>query len=96
MGNSQSAGLLVIAEANIANTCSLHLSQMSFRKSFKIQPGGSRCPTCGEMFDPLITPVMPFCSERCQQIDLGRWFDEEIGLPVEPENEFNEEHASDD
>ena len=69
---------------------------MSFRKSYAIRPRGSRCPTCGEMFDPLITPVMPFCSERCQQIDLGRWFDEEIGLPVEPENEFNEEHASDD
>jgi endogenous inhibitor of DNA gyrase (YacG/DUF329 family) len=30
---------------------------------------------------------MPFCSVRCQQIDLGRWFNEEIGVPLEPEDE---------
>lgn len=28
---------------------------------------------------------MPFCSERCRQIDLGRWLGEEYGLPLEPE-----------
>ncbi len=27
---------------------------------------------------------MPFCGERCRLIDLGRWLDEEIGVPVEP------------
>ena len=26
---------------------------------------------------------MPFCCERCRYIDLGRWLDEEHGLPVE-------------
>ena len=26
---------------------------------------------------------MPFCSERCRQIDLGRWLDEGYGLPWE-------------
>jgi hypothetical protein len=41
------------------------------------------CPTCGRAFASEQTPVMPFCSIRCQQIDLGRWFNEEIGLPVE-------------
>ena len=30
------------------------------------------------------TTAMPFCSERCRLIDLGRWLDEEIGVPVEP------------
>ena len=29
---------------------------------------------------------MPFCSVRCKQIDLGRWLDEEIGIPIEPED----------
>lgn len=38
---------------------------------------------------------MPFCGTRCQQIDLGRWFGEEIGLPVEPEDEFGEQPSSD-
>lgn len=28
---------------------------------------------------------MPFCSVRCQQIDLGGWLNEEIGLPIEPD-----------
>jgi uncharacterized protein len=42
-----------------------------------------KCPTCGEPFDPRATPAMPFCSERCRLIDLGRWLNEEIGLPVE-------------
>lgn len=30
---------------------------------------------------------MPFCSERCRLIDLGRWLDERYGLEVEPEEE---------
>ena len=49
-----------------------------------------RCPTCGQRFFAEETPVMPFCSRRCQQIDLGRWFNEEIGLPVEP-GDFEED-----
>ena len=24
---------------------------------------------------------MPFCSERCRRIDLGRWLDEDISVP---------------
>ncbi len=28
---------------------------------------------------------MPFCSSRCQQIDLGRWFNESYGFPYEGE-----------
>lgn len=24
---------------------------------------------------------MPFCSERCQMLDLGKWMNEDIGLP---------------
>lgn len=40
------------------------------------------CPTCGQSFDPALTPAMPFCSARCRQIDLGRWLNEEISLPV--------------
>jgi endogenous inhibitor of DNA gyrase (YacG/DUF329 family) len=30
---------------------------------------------------------LPFCSDRCRQIDLGRWLDERHGLPVELEDE---------
>ncbi len=34
---------------------------------------------------------MPFCSERCRRVDLGRWLEEQYGLPSEPEEEEEEE-----
>ena len=34
---------------------------------------------------------MPFCSTRCKQIDLGRWLDERIGIPVKREDSEDEE-----
>ena len=46
----------------------------------------TRCPQC-EAAVALTTPRpahYPFCSERCQLIDLGRWLDEEYRVP-EPE-----------
>lgn len=46
-----------------------------------------QCPVCGSPFDSEETAAMPFCSERCRLVDLGRWFREEQGLPVEPEDE---------
>jgi uncharacterized protein len=27
---------------------------------------------------------MPFCSQRCRLIDLGRWLDEKQGIPFDP------------
>ncbi|WP_146404059.1 DNA gyrase inhibitor YacG [Planctomycetes bacterium CA13] len=43
------------------------------------------CPTCGVAFRFEETVTPPFCSNRCQLIDLGRWLDEEIGVPFEGE-----------
>ena len=43
------------------------------------------CPTCntpvewGEQ-----SPFRPFCSKRCQLIDLGEWADEEKRIAGEP------------
>ena len=45
------------------------------------------CPTCGGPVVIASTPVPPFCSVRCQSIDLGRWLDEEIGMPFEVDRE---------
>jgi hypothetical protein len=45
--------------------------------------GRNRCPTCrGEA--PR-SRWFPFCSERCQLIDLGRWIDEEYWVAGDPE-----------
>jgi endogenous inhibitor of DNA gyrase (YacG/DUF329 family) len=50
-----------------------------------------RCPTCGNSFDSAHSEALPFCSHRCRNIDLGRWLDEEIRLPVVPDPEDDEE-----
>ncbi len=50
-----------------------------------------RCPTCGHPFESDYTPAMPFCSERCRQIDLGQWLDEEHAMPVDIEKHIEEQ-----
>jgi len=44
----------------------------------------SPCPTCRAAV-PADAPAFPFCSERCKQVDLGRWFNEsyKVSRPVE-------------
>ena len=39
------------------------------------------CPVCDSPVDLQTTPTLPFCSDRCRLIDLGRWLDEAYGLP---------------
>jgi uncharacterized protein len=43
----------------------------------------SRCPTCrgAVAVAPPRPRWFPFCSERCQWIDLGKWLDEEYRVP---------------
>ena len=36
------------------------------------KPAVLRCPTCRTIVLP-DEPEMPFCSERCRLIDLGKW-----------------------
>ncbi|NML86123.1 DNA gyrase inhibitor YacG [Polaromonas sp.] len=42
------------------------------------------CPACG---GPSVyatsNPYRPFCSERCKNIDLGAWANEDFRLPAE-------------
>lgn len=49
-----------------------------------------RCPICQSEFKPEQSAAMPFCSERCRSIDLGRWLDEGYGLPAVPDPEADE------
>ena len=44
------------------------------------------CPICGK---PSQQKYHPFCSNRCAQIDLGRWLGETYAIPVkqEPDDE---------
>jgi len=36
-----------------------------------------QCPTCSK---PAEKPHSPFCSRRCAQADLGRWFSGQYGV----------------
>ncbi len=50
-------------------------------------PNPIRCPVCGK---PAVRESHPFCSARCAQIDLGRWFTEQYRLPGAPPEEDEE------
>lgn len=40
------------------------------------------CPTCGRLTPVSQASHLPFCSDRCRLVDLGRWLDEEHALPA--------------
>jgi uncharacterized protein len=44
-----------------------------------------RCPTCRHEAKQDGNQLFPFCSERCQLIDLGRWLGEEYRIPEQPD-----------
>ena len=48
------------------------------------------CPVCQNEFEDQKTAALPFCSERCRHVDLGRWLNEEYGIPVGDEMMENE------
>ena len=39
----------------------------------------ARCPICGR---PRVHEYRPFCSARCRDVDLGRWFGEVYAVPA--------------
>lgn len=57
-----------------------HNPDPSSPKLEKVRIGGGKCPTCGE---PVVARYRPFCSKRCADVDLGRWFNEKYRLPTE-------------
>jgi endogenous inhibitor of DNA gyrase (YacG/DUF329 family) len=56
-----------------------------------------KCPTCGKPVEWKDNPARPFCSERCQLVDLGKWVEGEYRVPGEAvPQEQNERTISDD
>lgn len=51
-----------------------------------------RCPQCGRLptreaaATPEAARAYPFCSTRCADLDLGRWFDGTYTVPVVEED----------
>ncbi len=55
------------------------------------------CPLCKKSVAPEADPFRPFCSERCQMIDLGQWAQETYRMPlVEEEKEGGPSDNPDD
>ena len=53
----------------------------------------AKCPICGKPADP---KQRPFCSPRCRDVDLQRWFTGGYAIPaVEDEAEPGDEDAED-
>ncbi len=48
----------------------------------EMQKTGGKCPECGK---PGVQKFRPFCSKRCADVDLGKWFNEEYTLPGDTE-----------
>ena len=47
---------------------------------------GPRCPICRKPTDPVLRP---FCSKRCADVDLQRWFTGRYAIPgVEVEDDL--------
>ncbi|MAL80627.1 MAG: DNA gyrase inhibitor YacG [Sneathiella sp.] len=46
------------------------------------------CPQCGK---PAVLKYRPFCSARCKQVDLGKWFNEAYVIPGETASPADEE-----
>jgi endogenous inhibitor of DNA gyrase (YacG/DUF329 family) len=42
-------------------------------------PKAPLCPLCGK---PREQRYRPFCSARCRDIDLGRWFNQTYSVPT--------------
>jgi hypothetical protein len=49
-----------------------------FRKA-QAEEKAPRCPICGR---PRAHRYRPFCSARCRDVDLGRWFGEVYTVPA--------------
>jgi len=52
------------------------------------------CPICGK---PVVRAMRPFCSKRCADLDLARWFDGSYSVPSQdPDDAIELEQAMDD
>jgi len=56
-----------------------------------------QCPSCHKKAETHNNPWRPFCSERCQLIDLGMWLTGRYRMPVhEDETEIRHNKDSDE
>ena len=52
-----------------------------------------KCPICNK---GRAQRYRPFCSKRCADLDLGRWFNEDYHIPAEDDAELDDQSFVDD
>jgi endogenous inhibitor of DNA gyrase (YacG/DUF329 family) len=57
------------------------------------KPVTRACAICGK---PAVPEFSPFCSARCQDIDLNRWLSDAYRVPTSEEPEAPPEHSRED
>jgi tRNA threonylcarbamoyladenosine biosynthesis protein TsaE len=62
----------------IATPARMDRRLQSFAAEVHARSGG-RCPICGARVEPA-AETLPFCSDRCRLVDLGRWFNEDYNV----------------
>ena len=72
--------MLRLSRALARPSAASHILPMSDAKSPK-------CPTCGK---PTVAAFRPFCSKRCADVDLHRWFSGVYAVPVTEDEEEDE------
>jgi uncharacterized protein len=51
----------------------------------------SRCPICKAEAEPRArNRTYPFCSPRCQLVDLSKWLEGDYRVPVAPQDGYGE------
>ncbi len=54
--------------------------------------GGGKCPICGKQTHQ---DFRPFCSKRCADVDLQRWFSGRYAIPVVEDDQGPEDEPGD-
>lgn len=52
-----------------------------------------KCPICHQETTWQNNPTRPFCSERCQLMDLGKWADGDYRISGNPISELDKDAA---
>ncbi|KAF0207661.1 MAG: hypothetical protein FD167_5481 [bacterium] len=50
-----------------------------------------KCPICGQETTWQNNPTRPFCSEKCQMLDLGKWATEGYSISGNPLPELDKD-----
>jgi len=54
------------------------------------EPLAVNCPSCNtKVLWVDASTHRPFCSDRCQKIDLGAWADGSYAIPTEPDEQWS-------